>query len=76
MGFVGFCLSFMLSALALSVGHDVWPEVDGGFLAQGLLQAPCLVGSCLPGSFQIWNLMDVRSSFAMRLMNCESLLFK
>lgn len=78
MGLVGFCTYFILPALALSVnleavGHDVWPEVGGGLLAKSLLQSPCLVGSCLPVSFQIWNLMDIRSSFDMRLMNCESL---
>ncbi|MCJ8736491.1 hypothetical protein PDJAM_G00013160 [Pangasius djambal] len=76
MGMLGCCIYFILPALALSVDsqavvHDVWPEVGGGFLAESLLQKPHFseVGPSLPVPFPIWNLMDIRSSFDLRLMN-------
>lgn len=75
MGMVGFCVYFLLPALALSIDpeavvHDVWP---GGFLAESLLPHLSEVGPILPVPFPIWNLMDIRSSFDIRLVNCESL---
>ncbi|XP_026799894.3 zona pellucida protein C [Pangasianodon hypophthalmus] len=76
MGMIGCCICFILPALALSVDsqavvHDVWPDVGGGFLAESLLQTPRFseVGPSLPVPFPIWNLMDIRSSFDLRLMN-------
>ncbi|KAF4084468.1 hypothetical protein AMELA_G00128920 [Ameiurus melas] len=71
MGIVGFCVYFLLPALALSVDseavvHNVWP---GGFLAESLLPHLSEIGPILPVPFPIWNLMDLRSSFDIRLVN-------
>ncbi|MCI4382287.1 hypothetical protein PGIGA_G00013200 [Pangasianodon gigas] len=76
MGMIGCCIYFILPALALSIDsqavvHDVWPEVGGGFLAESLIQTHRFseVGPSLPVPFPIWNLVDIRSSFDLRLMN-------
>lgn len=80
MGVVGYCIYFILPALAGSVDsevalQDVLSEVGGGFLAESLLQTPHLneIGLNVPVPFQTGNLMDIDSNFNLRLMNCESL---
>lgn len=78
MGTVGFCVYFILSAIAPSVDsvgvRDVWTDVGGGILAKSFLRTPRLskVGPSFPAPFQIWSLIDIRSSIDLRLMNCES----
>ncbi|KAK3563399.1 hypothetical protein QTP86_024175 [Hemibagrus guttatus] len=75
MGTVGFCVYLLLSALAPTVDsvavRDVWSDIGGGILAKSFLQTPHLskVGPSLPVPFEIWSLIDVRSSFDLRLMN-------
>ncbi|TSS85051.1 hypothetical protein Baya_12393 [Bagarius yarrelli] len=71
----GFCVYLILSALATSsfgasvAVPDVWPDVDDGFLSRSFLQTPGFggIGPIVP--FPIWNLIDLQSSFDLRLMN-------
>lgn len=78
MKMAGNCIYFLLPVLTLScysdaAGHNTWPELGGGVLPLKLLQTRLSeVWSNLSVPFPIWNL-NLRRSFNLRLMNCESL---